>query len=73
MIVIPGLGGPPVSAALAKSGAAEQQDSPPAKDTSPEHSPIKPHSGRSPTPQIVDQLLGEMMEDAFTPRWARCP
>ena len=52
-------------------GAAVEPGSPPAVarvDGTPEHSPIKPHSGRSPTPLIVDQLLSDMMEDAFTPR-----
>lgn len=52
-------------------GAAGEPGSPPAAariDATPDHSPIKPHSGRSPTPLIVDQLLSDMMEDAFTPR-----
>lgn len=59
------------AAALGSGGRAAEPASPPAAlrlDTSPEHSPVKPHSGRSPTPLIVDQLLSDMMEDAFTPR-----
>jgi hypothetical protein len=52
-------------------GVTAEAGSPPAAarvDGTPEHSPIKPHSGRSPTPLIVDQLMSDLMEDAFTPR-----
>lgn len=63
--------GPPSASALGPGSRAAEPASPPAAvqlDASPAHSPIKPHSGRSPTPLIVDQLLSDMMEDAFTPR-----
>ena len=38
-------------------------------DVTPDHSPIRPgQAARSPTPQVVDSLLGQLMEDVFTPR-----
>jgi len=55
------------------SEPAGGSDSPPGEkpipEATPDHSPIRPsYSARSPTPQVVDNLLGQLMEDVFTPR-----
>lgn len=55
------------------AAGAGGSDSPPGEkpipEATPDHSPIRPsYSARSPTPQVVDNLLGQLMEDVFTPR-----